>query len=111
VSLLGGSAYADSVNVGMTELVAALQWVRDNITNFGADPNTIMIYGQSGGGSKVTTLLGMQSAEGLIHRASAQSGGGGNPPSAEKSRSSHSGCLRSSESATLRRFRKSNGPG
>jgi para-nitrobenzyl esterase len=45
-----------------------------------------MIYGQSGGGSKVTTLLGMPSAEGLIHRASAQSGGGGNPPGAEESR-------------------------
>ena len=46
----------------------------------------MMIYGQSGGGSKVTTLLGMPSAQGLIHRASAQSGGGGNPPSAEQSR-------------------------
>ena len=45
-----------------------------------------MIYGQSGGGSKVTTLLGMPSAAGLIHRASAQSGGGGNPPGAEQSR-------------------------
>lgn len=86
VSPLGGSAYADSVNVGMTDLVAALRWVRDNISNFGGDPNSIMIYGQSGGGSKVTTLLGMPSAEGLIHRASAQSGGGGNPPSAEESR-------------------------
>ena len=68
------------VNVGMTDLVAALRWVRDNIANFGGDPDRVMIYGQSGGGSKVTTLLGMPSAEGLIHRASAQSGGGGNPP-------------------------------
>src|SRR4051812_16859069 len=86
VSFLGGSAYADSVNVGMTDLVAALRWVRDNITNFGGDPGCVMIYGQSGGGSKVTTLLGMPSGEGLIHRASAQSGGGGNPPGAEESR-------------------------
>lgn len=86
VSSLGGPAYADSVNVGMTDLVAALRWVRDNISNFGGDPNCVMIYGQSGGGSKVTTLLGMPSAEGLIHRASAQSGGGGNPPSAEESK-------------------------
>ena len=86
VSSIGGSAYADSVNVGMTDLVAALRWVRDNIANFGGDPDCVMIYGQSGGGSKVTTLLGMPSAEGLIHRASAQSGGGGNPPSAEQSR-------------------------
>ena len=50
------------------------------------NPDRVMIYGQSGGGSKVTTLLGMPSAQGLIHRASVQSGGGGNPPSAEQSR-------------------------
>jgi len=86
LSAIGGPAYADSVNVGMTDLVAALRWVRDNIANFGGDPGSVMIYGQSGGGSKVTTLLGMPSAEGLIHRASAQSGGGGNPPGAEESR-------------------------
>ena len=86
VSSIGGPAYADSVNVGMTDLVAALRWVRENIANFGGDPGCVMIYGQSGGGSKVTTLLGMPSAEGLIHRASAQSGGGGNPPGAEESR-------------------------
>jgi para-nitrobenzyl esterase len=86
LSEFGGPAYADSVNVGMTDLVAALQWVRDNIANFGGDPDRVMIYGQSGGGSKVTTLLGMPQAQGLIHRASAQSGGGGNPPSAEQSR-------------------------
>ena len=75
-SEIGGPAYADSVNVGMTDLVAALRWVRENIASFGGDPGCVMIYGQSGGGSKVTTLLGMPSAEGLIHRASAQSGGG-----------------------------------
>ena len=85
VSSIGGSAYADSMNVGMTDLVAALRWVRDNIASFGGDPSCVMIYGQSGGGSKVTTLLGMPSAEGLIHRASAQSGGGGNLPTAEES--------------------------
>ena len=85
VSSIGGPAYAASVNVGMTDLIAALRWVWDNIANFGGDPNCVMIYGQSGGGSKVTTLLGMPSAEGLIHRASAQSGGGGNPPGAEES--------------------------
>ena len=86
LSEIGGSAYADSVNVGMTDLVAALRWVRDNIANFGGDPDKVMIYGQSGGGSKVTTLMGMPSAAGLFHRASVQSGGGGNPPSAEQSR-------------------------
>ena len=86
LSEIGGPAYADSVNVGMTDLVAALRWVRDNIANFGGDPDCVMIYGQSGGGSKVTTLMGMPSAAGLFHRASVQSGGGGNPPSAEQSR-------------------------
>jgi para-nitrobenzyl esterase len=85
VSSIGGSPYADSMNVGMTDLVAALRWVRDNIAGFGGDPSCVMIYGQSGGGSKVTTLLGMPSAEGLIQRASAQSGGGGNLPSSEQS--------------------------
>jgi para-nitrobenzyl esterase len=85
VSDLGG-AYADSVNVGMTDLVAALRWIQENISAFGGDPNKVMIYGQSGGGSKVTTLLGMQSAAGTFHRAAIMSGGGGNIPSAEQSR-------------------------
>lgn len=85
-SEIGGSAYEDSVNVGMTDLVASLQWVRENIANFGGDPDRVMIYGQSGGGSKVTTLLGMPTAAGLIHRAAAQSGGGGNIPDREQQR-------------------------
>ena len=84
VSEIGGSAYEDSVNVGMTDLVAALRWVHENIENFGGDPDRVMIYGQSGGGSKVTTLMGMPSAAGLFHRASAQSGGGGNIPTREQ---------------------------
>ncbi|HZP07098.1 MAG TPA: carboxylesterase family protein [Terracidiphilus sp.] len=86
VSEIGGSGYEDSVNVGMTDLVASLRWVRENIANFGGDPGRVMIYGQSGGGSKVTTLMGMPSAEGLFHRASVQSGGGGNIPSGEQSK-------------------------
>ena len=84
VSEVGGPAYEDSVNVGMTDLVAALRWVRENISNFGGDPNKVMIYGQSGGGSKVATLMGMPSAQGLFHRAAVQSGGGGNIPSGEQ---------------------------
>src|SRR3954453_4847185 len=84
VSEIGGSAYEDSANVGMTDLVAALRWVHENIENFGGDPDRVMIYGQSGGGSKVTTLMGMPSAVGLIHRAAAQSGGGGNIPSRDQ---------------------------
>jgi para-nitrobenzyl esterase len=85
-SEIGGSAYEDSANVGMTDLVAALKWVHNNIENFGGDPDRVMIYGQSGGGSKVTTLMGMPSAVGLIHRASVQSGGGGNIPTKEQQR-------------------------
>ena len=83
---VGGSAYEDSVNVSMTDCIAALRWVQENIANFGGDPNMILIYGQSGGGSKVTTLLGMPAGKGMIHRAIAQSGGGGMIPSAEQSR-------------------------
>ncbi len=86
VSEIGGPAYADSANVGMTDLVASLRWIRDNIANFGGDPGTVMIYGQSGGGSKVTCLMGMPSAAGLFHRAVVQSGGGGNFPTSEQSK-------------------------
>ncbi len=70
----------------MTDLVAALHWVKENIQKFGGNPDNILIYGQSGGGSKVTTLLGMASAKGLIQRAIVQSGGGGTQPTAEQSR-------------------------
>ena len=86
VSEIGGPDYAESANVGMTDLVAALRWVRDNIANFGGDPDRVMIYGQSGGGSKVTCLMGMPSAKGLFHSAVVQSGGGGNFADAEQSR-------------------------
>ncbi len=84
VSEIGGSAYEDSRNLSFLDLVAALRWVQENIANFGGDPNKVMIYGQSGGGGKVTTLLGMPAAKGLIHRAAAQSGGGGQIPTAEQ---------------------------
>jgi para-nitrobenzyl esterase len=86
VSETGGPAYNYSVNVGMTDLVASLHWVQENIANFGGDPDKVMIYGQSGGGSKVTCLMAMPSAAGLFHRASVQSGGGGNIPGMEQSR-------------------------
>ncbi|WP_010185900.1 carboxylesterase/lipase family protein [Sphingomonas sp. PAMC 26605] len=83
---VGGAAYEESVNVSMTDCLAALRWVRDNIAAFGGDPDCVMIYGQSGGGSKVTTLLGMPGGKGMIHRAAVQSGGGGALPTAEQSR-------------------------
>jgi len=68
-----GSQYASSGNVGMLDIVAALEWVRDNITNFGGDKNNVTIFGQSGGGSKVITLMAMPAAKGLFHRAISQS--------------------------------------
>ncbi len=69
-----GGKYADSGNAGMLDLVAALQWVRDNIANFGGDPGNVTIFGQSGGGAKVTTLMTMPLARGLFHKAVVQSG-------------------------------------
>jgi para-nitrobenzyl esterase len=72
----GGPDFANSANIGQQDLVAALQWVRDNISAFGGDPNKVLIFGQSGGGAKVSTLLAMPSAKGLFHRAVIQSGAG-----------------------------------
>jgi para-nitrobenzyl esterase len=69
-----GEKYASSANVGMLDLVAALEWVRDNISNFGGDPGNVTIFGQSGGGGKVTVLMAMPAAKGLFHRAIVQSG-------------------------------------
>ncbi|MGC9946935.1 MAG: carboxylesterase family protein [Bryobacteraceae bacterium] len=69
-----GGPYARSANVGMLDLVAALRWVRDNVSNFGGDPSRVMIFGQSGGGGKVGALMAMPSAKGLFHRAAIQSG-------------------------------------
>jgi para-nitrobenzyl esterase len=71
---VGGAKYADSANAGMLDIVAALEWVRDNIANFGGDPGNVMIFGQSGGGGKVNTLMAMPAAKGLFHRAAVQSG-------------------------------------
>ncbi len=68
-----GAAYADSRNTGMADLVAALQWVHDNIETFGGDPGNVTIFGQSGGGGKVTRLMYMPSAQGLFHKVICQS--------------------------------------
>ena len=73
---VGGEKYAASGNAGMLDLVAGLQWVHDNIAQFGGDPGNVMIFGESGGGGKVSTLLAMPSAKGLFHRAAIQSGAG-----------------------------------
>ena len=71
---LGGEDFADSGNAGMLDIVAALEWVRDNIAEFGGDPGNVTIFGESGGGMKVTTLMAMPAAQGLFHRAIVQSG-------------------------------------
>jgi len=71
---VAGAEFAASGDVGMLDIVRALEWVRDNIAEFGGDPNTVMVFGQSGGGRKVATLLAMPSAKGLFHRAVIESG-------------------------------------
>src|SRR5260370_1574951 len=71
---VGGEKYADSGNAGMLDVVAALQWTHDNIAHFGGDPGNVTLFGQSGGGAKVSTLLGMPATKGLIHKAIIESG-------------------------------------
>jgi len=70
----GGAEFADSGNAGQLDLVLALKWVRDNIAEFGGDPDKIMVFGQSGGGAKIATLMAMPSAVGLFQRAATMSG-------------------------------------
>jgi para-nitrobenzyl esterase len=68
-----GPSFADSGNAGMLDIVLALEWVRDNIDRFGGDPGNVTIFGDAGGGWKVSTLLAMPCAQGLFHRAIIQS--------------------------------------
>jgi para-nitrobenzyl esterase len=74
LSELGGDRFAEASNAGLKDIIAGLSWVRDNIDRFGGDPKNVTIFGQSGGAGKVSTLLGMPAAQGLFHRAIAQSG-------------------------------------
>jgi para-nitrobenzyl esterase len=74
-----GGRWSQSANVGMQDIVAVLRWVHDNIAAFGGDPNNVTIFGQSGGGGKVLTLMAMPSAAGLFHKAIVQSGAGAGP--------------------------------
>ena len=71
---IGGEKYAASPNAGLLDHVALLKWVRENIAAFGGDPNNVTVYGQSGGGAKICSLLAMPSAKGLFHRGIIQSG-------------------------------------
>lgn len=69
-----GEKYDHSANVGMLDIVKALEWVNKNIERFGGDPNNVTILGESGGGGKVGTLMGMPAAKGLFHKSIIQSG-------------------------------------
>ncbi|HTV43918.1 MAG TPA: carboxylesterase/lipase family protein [Stellaceae bacterium] len=71
---VAGADWAQSGNAGMLDIVAALRWVRDNVAAFGGDPGNVTIFGESGGGGKVSVLLAMPEAKGLFHRAIVQSG-------------------------------------
>jgi para-nitrobenzyl esterase len=69
-----GEKYKSSPNLSFLDLLSALQWVKTNIANFGGDPDNVTIFGQSGGGGKVTTLMSSPMAKGLFHKAIVQSG-------------------------------------
>ena len=69
-----GEEYETSANNSIVDIKLALEWVRDNVSNFGGDPNNVTIFGQSGGGAKVNTLMAMPEAKGLFHKAINQSG-------------------------------------
>src|SRR5690606_8188034 len=71
---LRGRDYASSGNAGILDLVQALEWVRDHAPEFGGDPDRVTVFGQSGGGAKIATLMAMPAAKGLFHRAVTMSG-------------------------------------
>src|SRR5476649_2298687 len=74
LSQIGGQRFAQSGNVGVLDLLAALEWVREHAARFGGDPGNVTIFGQSGGGGKVSALLAMPGAKGLFHKAVIESG-------------------------------------
>lgn len=74
LSGVGGVKYASSGNVSQLDIIASLEWVRDNIANFGGDPGNVTIMGQSGGGAKVTCTMAMPASKGLVHKGVALSG-------------------------------------
>ncbi len=77
LSHLDAENFGDAANAGQLDLIAALAWVRKNISVFGGDPGNVTLFGQSGGGSKIMALMGMPAAKGLFHRAINMSGASG----------------------------------
>ncbi|TDH21619.1 carboxylesterase/lipase family protein [Segetibacter sp. 3557_3] len=70
----GGTEFADSGNAGQLDILLALKWVRVNIAEFGGDPANVLVFGQSGGGAKIATMMAMPAAKGLFHKAATMSG-------------------------------------
>ncbi len=71
---IGGTEYAESGNLGILDLVSALRWIHTNVAEFGGDPANVTLFGQSGGGAKISVLMAMPQTRGLFHRAIVQSG-------------------------------------
>ena len=69
-----GEKYKYSANVGMTDIIKALEWIQDNIENFGGDPDNVTVFGESGGGAKVLALMTSPYAKGLFHKGIVESG-------------------------------------
>jgi para-nitrobenzyl esterase len=69
-----GAEYAGSGNAGLLDIVLGLQWIKDNIERFGGDPDNVTLFGQSGGGAKISALMAMPAAQGLYHKVIIQSG-------------------------------------
>lgn len=74
LGMLGGSEFASSGNVGQLDLIMALEWVKEHALEFGGDPNNVTVFGQSGGGAKIASLMAIPAAKGLFHRAWTMSG-------------------------------------
>ncbi len=86
--------YADSGNLGQLDLIAALEWVRDHAAKFGGDPDRVMVFGQSGGGAKIATLMAMPAAKGLFHSAATMSGQQVTASGPDECAEAHHGLLR-----------------
>ena len=91
LAALGGDDFAHTGNLGTLDIVAALEWVRDNVEAFGGDPDRVLLFGESGGGWKVSVALATPPAAGLFHRAAIQSGSA--PRIAEPERAAETAAL------------------